>query len=72
MEKTFLMKVVEVRLYCDECNEPMEYHGEITKAYMSYDYVYRCPKCGCTHRTERKYPYTEYVSTNTPVMVNKN
>lgn len=68
MEKKFLMKVVEVRLHCDECGEPMEESGVITEAYMSYSYVYKCPACGHTHRTTVKYPKTEFIPTNTPVI----
>lgn len=68
MEKRFLMKVVEVRLHCDECGEPMEESGTITEAYMTYSYIYKCPKCGCSCRTSERYPKKEFIPTNTPVI----
>lgn len=72
MEKTFLMKVVQIRLYCDECSVEMEKTSEGMGAYMTINYTYTCPKCGATHRTSTKYPYTDYIPTNTPVMTLKN
>ena len=72
MEKTFLMKVVEIRLHCDECGEAMDFAGEITRAYMKKDYSYRCPKCKHNVISNIKYPKIEYVSTNTPVVLQKN
>jgi uncharacterized Zn finger protein len=68
MEKKFLMKVVEVRLHCDECGEPMELESTGMGAYMTYSYVYKCPTCGRTHTTTVKYPKTEFIPTNTPVI----
>lgn len=68
MEKRFLMKVVEVRLYCDECGEPMELSGSSMGAYMTLVYEYKCPKCGAIHRSSDKYPKTEFIPTNTPVI----
>jgi uncharacterized OB-fold protein len=35
---------------------------------MTFSYKYKCPKCGHEHFTSEKYPKTEFIPTNTPVI----
>ena len=72
MEKNFLMKVVQVRLYCDDCEVEMEHSETTSGAYMTLNYHYVCPKCGKKHSTTTQYPKVDFVPTNTPVITKLN
>lgn len=62
------MKVVQVKLYCDECGELMEQVDALRGSYMTVSYKYCCPECGWSVITKDNYPKVEYIATSTPVI----
>lgn len=66
MEVTKEVKVVEVNMKCDECNEGlMEATGDsvcLTTLPPQTSYRHKCSKCGRTDMYSIKYPYYKYVA----------
>jgi hypothetical protein len=68
MDKKFLMKVVQVKLYCDDCEVELQPDGQSNGAYMTINYHYKCPCCGKCETRPEQYPKTEFIPTTTPVI----
>lgn len=60
MEKEYLKQPIEVKLFCDECGEEMQYsEGNVLLSYPP-KYLHICTKCGHKSHQTRTYPYIKY------------
>lgn len=63
MIKSKEVKVYMDRLYCDVCDEEMEFTGMVLTSYPP-QYPHSCPKCGHRITTTEQYPKVRYEQTN--------
>jgi DNA-directed RNA polymerase subunit M/transcription elongation factor TFIIS len=60
MEKEYLKQPIEVKLFCDECGEEMQYsEGNMLLSYPP-KYLHICTKCGYKFHSTIIYPYIKY------------
>ena len=57
MEKRTPVKIYEVAMICDQCNEGNMKFTQGQTNHPQFKFVHVCEKCGAIAHTERPYPY---------------
>lgn len=61
MEKKEEVKVVEVRFFCDQCDNEVVFTGRI-QPISPPNYIHACKKCSKQFIFKKAYPSIEYLS----------